>query len=121
MTAFEPSGKLQIARAGDIIIISEAPLPQPPEKLDGVQIVTLLSKEGQRSLLDWIASVEISDIQKSLEIGRGTAGRLKKALGLSESYDGESQATKYRRERAKLLAAEHNAAELSEQATDSDL
>lgn len=97
MTTFEPTGTLYLSKAGDILIISESPLKT--ERLEGVQVILLLSDEGKQTLTKFISEVEISDISKALTIGRGTAGRIKRALDLSTTYDKDSATTKWRRKK----------------------
>lgn len=98
MTTFEPTGKLHVAHAGDILIISES--SHTIERLGSVNVVLLdVSEEGRQALIDWLSQNEIDDIQKALGIGRGTSGRIKRSLGISEKYDRSSRSTRYRRKK----------------------
>jgi hypothetical protein len=85
-----------------VIAGTVAPATADLEQVDGVQ--ALIDRNIKKPFAAWLKAQQIDDAAKALGVGRSTAFRLKKALGLSEQYDGSSRQTKWRE--AKRKAAE---------------
>jgi hypothetical protein len=77
-----------------VIAATVSPAVADLEAVNGVQV--LIDRKVKKAFVKWLKDQEIADAAKSLGIGRSTAFRLRKALGLSERYDGSSRQTKWR-------------------------
>jgi hypothetical protein len=103
---FDPAGRLTVSRpGGGITVVAERGLLPPVEKLDGTNILIFAGEEARAEFRDWVAEQTVADLQEALGISQGTAGRLRKALGLAEEYDKEhvSSVTAWRRQAERIL------------------
>lgn len=91
---FEPTGALKATRHGQVTVI--APIGTHTDALPGTNIILIGGDETRETLREWAQDQDVATIQKALGIGQGTAGRLRKALGLSETYDKNSRTTQWR-------------------------
>ncbi len=68
------------------------------EGLTKIESVNLLIDASlKQEFIQWIKFQTIDNIAQQLKFSRSSAGRLKKALGLSETYTKDSRTTKWRR------------------------
>ncbi len=91
---FEPTGTLKTTRHGQVTVV--APIGTKTQALNGTNIILIGGDETRKTLREWAQGQDIATIQKALGIGQGTAGRLRKALGLSETYNKNSRTTRWR-------------------------
>ncbi len=64
-------------------------------KIEGSKLI--IDSSLEQEFIQWLKFQPINDVARDLKISRTSAGRLKKALGLSETYTKDSRTTKWRR------------------------
>jgi len=94
----DPDGRLVALRLGKITLILDRDHEPPAiDRLEGTYIIVMGSQATRDWMAEWISTVEVSDASRQLGIGRGTVGRVRAALGISDTYDGDSITTRWRR------------------------
>ncbi|RLC78198.1 MAG: hypothetical protein DRI81_07190 [Chloroflexi bacterium] len=87
--------KLHVEQLDKIIIVSGHSLDCL--QVDGTRVVVVGGRSVVDDLKKWLSRQSVSDAAKTLGIGQGTVGRLRRGLGLSEKYDKNSRTTKWRK------------------------
>lgn len=61
------------------------------------QVDLLIDPSHQQEFIRWLKDTPIPDAAKQLGVSRAKAGRIRKAMGLSDEYTGGSRTTEWRR------------------------
>ena len=90
---FNQEPRLAAVRAGRVIVVGRPPFDA--QALDGTQVMIL--GDALADFTAWLKDQSISSACKALDTTPGTISRIKKALGIADTYDKDSRTTQWRR------------------------
>jgi hypothetical protein len=98
MKLFDTNGRLGVLKAGRIVLIARPGKPvSEAQTVPGTQVVVLGGEDLVDDVAAWLDSQEIDAAARLTGIHRSTIDRMRRGLGLADSYEGSSRTTRWRK------------------------